>query len=556
MSPPVDTTNEAQAGGVLKHFALGDPSHFDPLLSANADVVNFVAPFAYQRLLKWELGKYPDQASGTLEGQAAISYELSPDRLTMTLKLRPNMNWDPAAPTDGRTMDSQDVLFSWGKFAELNQLAGNVVYNADSAPNAPVESVTAPDDETVVFNLHQPDSRMLPYLTAYDYFNIMPIESDTDFDPRRDVRGNGPWRLQEFEPSVRLVWEKNPDYYEDNRPFPDTLEMPIVPDYSQRLAQFKAGQIFTSVVTPEDVIQTKKDAPDVQIQSSQYLTGGGGYVTFGLAPDTPWHDTRMRQAVSMAIDRESYANAIDNRDVFEAEGLDLSIAYNSIVYAGWPGAYLDPTSSDFGESAKYLTYDPEEAMKLIDAAGHGDGLEFDWVYSTERYGALYLKQVDVVAGMFPAVGLTPRHVALTYSAYQDGYSEATYWDFDGLVQRAGRGWPSLSSMFSAMMLPGGTHYHGAMSDNGSPADGDPTLTDMVFGINQEFDTEAQQALIHDLIRYYTERAYSVMRPSNPRAFTVSWPAIANHGLNTTYPGGAVTDPWINWWIDDSKAPLA
>jgi ABC-type transport system substrate-binding protein len=398
---------------------------------------------------------------------------------------------------------------------------------------------------------------MIPYLTAYDYFNIMPVESESAFDPRRDVRGNGPWRLKEFEPSVRLVWEKNPNYYVDNRPFPDTIEMPIVPDYAQRLAQFKAGEIYTDgLVIPEDVIQAKQDVPDVVIQSGQYLTGGGGYTTFGLAPGTPWHDVRMRQAVSMAIDREAFANAIDNLDVFAAQGLDLSIAYNSIVYAGWPGAYLDPTSTEFGENAKYLTYNPEEAKKLMSAAGHGSGLEFDWVYSTERYGALYLKQVDVIAGMLTEVGLMPKHLALTYSAYQDGYSEATYWNFDGVVQRAGRGWPSIQAMFSAMMLAGGTHYHGALQDGGDPAQGDPTLTDMVFGINLEFDTEAQRALIHDLIRYYTERTYSVMRPSNPKAFEVTWPVLGNYGLNTSYPGGAVTDPWLNWWIDDTKAPLA
>lgn len=556
VSAPVDTTSEAAPGGMIKHFALGDPSHFDPLLSANADVVNFVAPFAYQRLLKWSLGTYPEEATGTVEGQAATGFEVSPDRLTLTLKLRQGMSWDDASPTNGRAMNAQDVLFSWNKFATLNQLAGNVVYNSETAPNAPVESITAPDDQTVVFHLARPDSRMIPYLTAYDYFNVMPIESDSDFDPRRDVRGNGPWRLEEFEPSVRLAWQKNPNYYVEDRPFPDRIEMPIIPDYAQRLAQFKSGEIYTSVVTPEDVIQTKQDVPDAIIQSGQFLTGGGGYVTFGFESGTPWHDVRMRQALSMSIDREAYANAIDNRDVFAAQGLDLELAYNSIVYAGWPGAYLDPTSSEFGDSSKYLTFNPEEGKKLVAAAGYEDGLEFDWVYSTERYGALYLKQVEVLAGMFPNVGLMPNHVAMTYTNYQDVYSEETYWDFPGVVHRAGRGWPSLSSMFSAFMLPGGTHYHGALADEGDAAEGDPRLTDMVFAINQEFDTTAQQALIHDLIRYYTERTYSIMRPSNPKAFTVTWPVIGNHGLNTSYPGGAVTDPWINWWIDQSKPPAA
>src|SRR4051812_20224378 len=50
---PVDTTSKAKAGGVLKHWAAGDPAHLDPLLSSNANVVNFVSPFAYPRLMKW-----------------------------------------------------------------------------------------------------------------------------------------------------------------------------------------------------------------------------------------------------------------------------------------------------------------------------------------------------------------------------------------------------------------------------------------------------------------------------------------------------------------------
>ena len=495
ISTPTDSTAQAKAGGALRHFALGDPSHFDPLLSANADVVNFVAPFAYQRLLKWVLGKYPDVAEGEAEGQAATSFEVAPDRLSITFKLRPNMTWDEEAPTSGRAMNADDVLFSWKKFGELNQLAGNLVYNAESAPNAPVESIEAPDSETIVFNLRQPDSRMIPYLAAYDYFNIMPTESESAFDPRQVVRGNGPWRMKQFEPSVRLEWERNPNYYVENRPFPDTLEMPIIPDYAQRLAQFKTGSIYTTVVEPEDVVQMKKDAPGVQVMvGDQFLTGGNGYVTYGLADGTPWHDIRLRQALSMAIDRESYADAIDNRDAFEKEGLDLPIAFNSIVYAGWPGAFLDPQSSEFGDAAKYLQYNPEEAKKLVTAAGYPDGIEFDWVYSTERYGALYLKQVDVLAGMFPESGLIAKHLAITYNEYQEKYAEDTYWNFDGVVHRAGRGWPSLPSMFAAFMLPNGTHYHGALPEGGgSAAGGDPALTDMIAKIIQEFDQNASGA---------------------------------------------------------------
>jgi len=556
VAKPTDSTKNAKQGGVLKHFANGDPQHFDALLSANANVINFVAPFAYQRLLGWKLGTYPKAADGEVEGQIASSYEISPDKLTATFKLRDGITWDDRSPTNGRAVNPQDVLFSWNKFASVNQLASNLAYKADTAPDAPVESVTSPDNRTVVMKLHKPDSRLIALLCAYDYFNIMPSESESQFDPRRDVRGTGPWRLESFEPSVRLNWVRNPKFYIKDRPFPDRIEMPVIPDYTQQLAQFKAGQIYTSVVTPEDTAQTKMDVSATAIhEGPQFLTGGNGYITFGLEKGSPWHDVRLRQALSMAIDREAFANAIDNKDAFARQGLDLEVKRNSIVYAGWPGAYLDPTQSEFGPTSKYLSYNVEEAKKLAAAAGHSNGLTFDWVYSTERYGALYLKQVEVVAGMLPAAGLRPENKALPYTAYQDVYSEKTYWNFGGVVYRAGRGWPSLGTMFSALLLPGGSNYHGTMADGGDPGQGDPKLNAMIAKINQEFDVESQRSQIKDLAKYYTERSYSVMRPTNTKGFSVVWPAIGNYGLNSTYPGGAVTDPWLHWWIDSSKPPI-
>ena len=88
VAKPVDSTSKAKAGGVLKHWAPGDPAHLDPLLSSNANVVNFVSPYAYPRLMKWVPGTYPKSADGSLEGFAAESYEVSPDKLQITFKLR------------------------------------------------------------------------------------------------------------------------------------------------------------------------------------------------------------------------------------------------------------------------------------------------------------------------------------------------------------------------------------------------------------------------------------------------------------------------------------
>ncbi|HLF78403.1 MAG TPA: ABC transporter substrate-binding protein [Dehalococcoidia bacterium] len=558
VSKPIDTVTSAKAGGVLKHFAVGDALHLDPLTSSNANVVNYVAPYAYPRLVKWQAGKYPEVADGKPEGFAAESFEISPDKLQLTFKLRQNMKWDSRAPTSGRALDAQDVLFSWNKFAKVNNLRSNLVYDANTAKDAAVESVTAPDSRTIVMKLRQPDYRVIAFLAAYDYLNIMPRESESGFDPRSVVRGHGPWMLEEYNPSVRFVWAKNPDYYVKDRPFPDKVEVPILPDYAQRLAQFKAGNIYTNVPTPEDVIQTKKDAPKtIMLQGDRFVTAGGGYVTFGWETGSPWADVRMRQAVSMSIDREAYADTMENRDAYAKEGIDLPVAFNSIIYAGWTGAYLDPNNDkEFGPNNKYLKMNIAEAKKLISAAGHPNGIEFDWKFSTEQYGAAYLKSVQILAGMFPEAGLKPKQVAYPYNTFSQLYNGETYWNFGGVIHRAGRQWPALASMLFAFMNPGGTNYHGASTDGRNVDKGDAKLNDLLSKLTGEFDINKQNALAHEIIRYYTQQTYSISRPSNTKGYTMAWPAIGNYGLNSTFVGGAVTEPWLNWWIDPSKAPLA
>src|SRR6188508_3173825 len=82
---PVDTTSQAKAGGALKHYAAADIAHFDALASNSASTVNFGSVFAYNRLLKFKSGKYPEVADGTSEGEMAESWEVSPDKLTVTM---------------------------------------------------------------------------------------------------------------------------------------------------------------------------------------------------------------------------------------------------------------------------------------------------------------------------------------------------------------------------------------------------------------------------------------------------------------------------------------
>src|SRR5688500_14914861 len=125
---PVDSTSQAKAGGTIKHYANADITHFDALASNSASTVNFGSVFAYNRLLKFKPGTYPNGADGSVEGEMAESYEVSPDKLTVTFKLRQGngTKWDDRAPTNGRLMDMDDVLYSYKKFAAENPSGANV----------------------------------------------------------------------------------------------------------------------------------------------------------------------------------------------------------------------------------------------------------------------------------------------------------------------------------------------------------------------------------------------------------------------------------------------
>src|SRR5690606_34678494 len=180
-------------------------------------------------------------------------------------------------------------------------------------------SVTASDDSTLVIKLAQPDATVIPLFSATDHLYILPTESDGGFNPEPDVRGHGPWQLDEYVPSVRFVWRKNPNYYMENRPLPDLLERPIVTEPAQQLAQFRAGNIQTDVVTnaQEEVIQLTQDVPEALLYLPKtYPNSLTPSIWFGYEGDSPFKDQRVRQALSMLIDRDAFNSALYNSDVF------------------------------------------------------------------------------------------------------------------------------------------------------------------------------------------------------------------------------------------------
>ena len=568
---PADTSAKAKSGGVLKTNAVADiQPHMDSLANNGSGPLSQIAAFAYPRLAKYKLAKYPAAYDGSFEGDLAESWEISADKLQVTFKIRQGVKWDSRAPTNGRLADAQDVLKSWEKFKTINPGRSTYVYDAVTAPSAPVESMTAPDAKTIVIKLKEPDSSVIP-LFAGTTFSPMPREFDGGFDPRNTVRGHGPWMLEEYTPSVRYVWRKNPDYYMKGRPFFDRVEVPIVQELATRIAQFKAGNIYTDVMggfggAQQEIVPTKKELPETLLaKAPAFPTQAAWWFYFGYDGNAPFKDQRLRQAVSMLIDREGYIDVMDNRDGFRKDGLELEAAYNTVVSAGWTGFWVDPKNEkEFGPNSKYLTYNVAEAKKLIAAAGTVPEFDFNWP-NTGQF-PIVSQIVQLYNAWLLDGGLKSKLNGFNNAAqYQDefyygyqnpGYAKGEKKGYGGITMGSERPFATIALMVFGTMHKDGAFYHGMSPDGRNVANGDSKLNEIALKIKQEFDLQKQQTLTQELIKYFTGQSYYIPQPSQAKAFSLWWPAIGN--LNA-FSNGVSPNIWaenrLNWWIDDTKPPL-
>ncbi|HLF76353.1 MAG TPA: ABC transporter substrate-binding protein [Dehalococcoidia bacterium] len=572
VAEPKDTAKEGKPGGVWKHFTRGDATHFDSLVSDTSQVVSISGYLAYTKLLKWKVGRYPAVFDGSSEGESAESWELSPDKLTLTFKLRKDMKFDRRAPTNGRAMDAEDVVWSWNKYIKNNPGARSLAYdNTNKA--AAVASISAPDKSTIVFKMDHPDASIIPLFSAADKFYVFPREADSQFDPRKDIRGNGPWILEEYVPSARIVWAKNPDYYVKGRPFPDKLEVPILRDPSQQMAQFRAGNIYSDVMGgfggfQLEIVSTHKDLPETVIHEEPVFPERNiWYMTFGYDGNSPFKDTRMRQAMSMLIDRDGYIDVIDNRQKFAEQGLDLNYKLCTVLGAGWGDYWLDPADTKaFGDNHKYLKHNVAEAKKLMSAAGFPNGTDFDFYWLNDStFGALYNNIVQLYQAMFNDAGLRGSLKGEPFNQWVDNRVQAYFYQetlngtrkgYSGAQLMAERPFPTAATLISSTLHYQGGAFHGMTPDGKDGHKGDPKLNDMSEKIGLEFDRKKQVEMVHDVVRYVTQQSYYIPQASSAKKFQLWWPVISGVNAVTSPPDFTNwADNYLDFWLDPSKAPL-
>jgi len=568
---PVDTTSQAKSGGTLKgSYNSTNPASLDPHTSQGFTTLTAVSVYTYPRLLKFKAAKYPDFTDGSVEGYAVESWEINGDKTQLNLKLRAGQKWDSRAPTNGREIDAEDVVWNWKKFSTVGVRRSDLVYDPN-LPGAPVESMTAVDSRTVSVKLHEPNASILQLLASARIFFLVPREAEGGFDSRNEVRGYGPWILDQYVPSQIFVFKKNPAYIDKAKPFYDVWEQPHITEYAQRMAQFKAGNIWDGAarganITQADVLQVAKDVPHANITRDP-----AGYeatvtlLSWGYEGDSPFKDQRVRQALSIMIDRETVADVISNREAFRKEGFDLATKYQAgPIGRGWGDYWIDPQDAKaFGPNYKYWSsFDLSEAKKLLSAAGYPNGFTAELNWTPNQYGARYENTVNIIQGMLREGGVnaksTPREYSADYipNVYYSYTGDSTK-GFNGMIYRAELAYPTAVDQLFGNYHPAGGRYRGVSPDGKDAKHGDPRLSSMIEAARREFDTRKQIDATHEVLKYMAGQAYCV--PVIPASLGIVpyWPVIRNYGLYRVQTGGDdVTEAIARaWWIDDTQPPL-
>ncbi|HLF77629.1 MAG TPA: ABC transporter substrate-binding protein [Dehalococcoidia bacterium] len=544
-----DETKEAKRGGVLVGSHPGVILTFDPMKTG----INIRgARRGYSQLFRITDGILQN-TDGSVEGDFAQSWEISPDKLTITAKVDPGVGLPPVAPVNGRVMDAEDVVFTWERFKKSGQLRSDFVNEVN--PGAPILSVTAPDKNTVVVKLKEPDVTVMQGLATdrIGTMYILPKEAGDKFDPDRDAYGSGPFYILPDKSEISYRWKRNPNFkrskLKDNEPYLDEIYEPVIPDTATGVAQFRTGAIYWYGVPAAEIVSTKRDNQSLTMRSTNPPITGTERIFFGSNPDSVFKDERVRIAYMRTIDRDSFIAAASNTDQFAKEGLPVQTFWEGAFGAGYySSAYLDPKSKEYGPNAKNFIFDVAEAKKLLEAAGHKTPLEIDQVYAApgpSSFPAGFYTRSEIFMGMVESSGIFKMKRVLIN--YQTEWNTERYitsgGKFNGVTWGPDTSPPDgASAAFFQYNSKGGRNMAGP-----SP---DATMEDLTLKVRREFDDKKRADIVHEIDRLNAAKMTNI-KIASAGGFALNWPAYRNVGV---HQGGT---NWMDMrvFIDPSQAPL-
>jgi oligopeptide transport system substrate-binding protein len=297
--------------------------------------------------------------------ELAEKWEISADGTVYTFHLRLNAKFH-----DGRAVTAEDVIYSWERAASpetqsdtvltyLSDIVGVAEMQAGTADH--ISGLKAIDDQTLQVTIDAPKVYFLYKLTMPVAFVLDRNNVESGSEWYRTPNGTGPYKLDRWERFKLMVYVANQDFY---------LGAPSIPQIVVELFTgvgirlYETGDIDVTGVSSFDAAMVQDPANPMH---PDLLTGVSlctNYVVFDVT-QPPFDDVKVRQAFTMAFDRQKY----------------FDVVYNGVgVLAKGP---YPPALPGYNVALEGLPYDPQQARQLLAESKYGGAQGLPSIVYTE-----------------------------------------------------------------------------------------------------------------------------------------------------------------------------
>ncbi len=501
-------------GGVLNVPVSNDPTNWDMTISKSVPN-SYGAAMAYGTLLTYKTGPGIDYNEGILAAKLAERWEVATDARTFIFHLRKGVKFADTPPLNRRELTAADVKWSYeygsrtGEFQDKSLPPSEYNFMFEG-----VDRIETPDRYTVAVHFKTPFAPFINYAGA-DWNVIMPPELyGLEGKLQDNLLGIGPYRLNKeaSQKGTRWVFHKEPNYWEDGKPYLDQVRWLVITDDATENAAFQARQIDllqdVASGSAEDVKRANSNA-----MALQYQTGYPRMVALNHRKP-PLNDVRIRKALALSIDRDEL-----NKVMEKGKG-------------EWqmPAVFTGYFTQD--EIRKLMPYNPAEAKRLVTEAGYPDGVPVEIQYAGLTEGQAFVTMLELMQTQVKKGGINLEMKNTERSTYTRNLRVANFefiirsgstqrWDPDGAL----------------------AYFDPKASRNWSGTD-DPALTEIIEAQRREADPTKRRELIRKAAARVVEQAHSL--GFYTEALTHFWhPYVKNYYRNWNLSGINVADVWVD-----------
>jgi peptide/nickel transport system substrate-binding protein len=394
--------SEIKRGGTLVSAITGNPPDLMSGIGTNL-LTGTIGGQVYDMLVTVD-------RSMTVQPGLAKSWEISPDGLRYTFKLRENVKWH-----DGKPFSATDVAYS---FLEINRKYNPIA----AAAFRDITRIETPDPSTVVIHIARPDPAFFPWAFAHPAGHVFPKHIYGGTDPRSNPAnfkpiGTGPFIFKEWVRGSHISLERNRNYFDADRVYLDRLIFQIMPEATARQLALERGDVdhlpYFSLAPSSVQPLSKRD--DIEVIDTARPALGEIIMFFNLRNE-PLSKKEVRHAIAFGIDRGTLVK--------------LALSGRGKVATG-------PIRSDnppfyTGDVPKYPR-DVARANALLDKAGYprkggGSRMTLRLSYEGSGEGGSLQSAAEIMREQLREIGINLQLVPSDPASWQQ--TAFIKWDFD------------------------------------------------------------------------------------------------------------------------------